>query len=420
MRRAQGMVSSYRSTAPEGCDPQNSWVAIAGTVISTGVSVYGANKSKKDAQKAQQGAMSNANGYLNDLQKGKYGSLDDIFGSELDPEAFAYHPVDLTQSQLDTIQGNIQATPSAVQLTGMVNPEIWKNDLSRIRSLMPGFDNARDTYVGNTQKLLQGELPFQDVEDIVSNRSSTAAMLGTPGGSRNATLRDLGLSRLDAMNQGASMFQQFTQIAEGISPVQSQMRPQQMFFTPSERAQLDIEQASLMQQASASMAIAEAMPNPGLNAITNARIGLNMASFGQQSQPQGGTNWGQIAGAISGVAGAYANRSQTPTTSQMANVSGAYGGSMSGGGAPISQRPSYYGSFNSGSGPSGYVAPTQNNLSSSNFGYGSGYSGPPSTGQAPYQANYNMPNSLYGNGRMTQPWQDYSYNHSNALFGGYY
>lgn len=355
LEKARAIVASYRSQAPDGCDPQNTWVAVAvGAASITGsvISAAGSAKAAKSAAANQQKAFGKAQSYLDSLAAGKMGNLEDIFGSELDPEAFLYHPVDITQSQLDTISGNLQAFPRAVELTNRVNPSIWKNDLSRIRELMPGFDNSRDMYLGNTKRLLAGELPFQDVEDIVSNRSSMSAMLGSPGGSRNATLRDLGLSRMDAMNQGGSMFQQFIQMAQAISPVESQMRPQQMMFTPQERLQADILQRSLEQQGNASAAMAEAMPDPAQNALANANIGLNMAGIGASYQPTSGLGMQALGQGISSAAGLFGSiygmrggQSQTPSFNSP--------GALYGGGRPVSDQsafasngiagPTYYG-----------------------------------------------------------------------------
>lgn len=290
---------------------------IIGGIIAAGGALGGAAISAGSAKKASEGrdaAYKNALDYVTGLRNKSPGFLEAAFGSPLDPEAFLYEPVDISQSQLDTIQGNMNALPGAIQLMDRVNPEIWRNDLSRIRQFMPGFDEARNTYIGNTQALLRGQLPFQDVEDIVSNRSSLSASLGTPGGSRNATLRDLGLSRLDAMNQGGSMFQNFIQMAEAISPNAKQMRPQDSFFTPNERLQADILQRSLEQQGRASAAQAEAMPNPAQNALMNAEIGVRMAGLGAGYQPsQSGNILGAgIAQAASAFGAYYAQRQQQP------------------------------------------------------------------------------------------------------------
>lgn len=400
-------------------------IAGVGAAAGSAISASGQKKAAKSAADNQKKAFSNAQGYLDSLAAGKMGNLEDIFGSKLNPEAFLYHPVDITQSQLDTISGNLQAFPSAVALTEKVNPAIWKNDLSRIRELMPGFDNARDMYLGNTKRLLAGELPFQDVEDIVSNRSSMSAMLGAPGGSRNATLRDLGLSRMDAMNQGGSMFQQFIQMAQAISPVESQMRPQQMMFTPQERLQADILQRSLEQQGEASAEMARAMPDPAQNAIANANIGLNMAGIGASYQPTSGLGMQALGQGIASAAGLFGSiygmrggQSQTPSFNSPGALygSGQSIGNQSSLQAPYTPGPTYYGG--------GFAQQPNGNLLNS---YGMSSFTPTGTNSAGmssslfpnYQQSWNS--SMVPSSTAQAPYQPYFPNqgYAQASLGGY-
>ena len=263
-------------------------IGAAGAIGGAMISSSGQKSAARDANNQRNAAYRKAGGYIDNLWGRSDAFLKKAFGDELNPEAFLYHPVNLTKSQLDTIKGNLKAYPSALELTDKVNPGIWANDLSRIRSLMPQFDKARDSYVGTTRMLQEGKLPYSDVMDIFSSSSTTAAAGGTPGGSRNATLRDLGLSRLDAMEKGNSMFAQFMEVAQRISPVEHQMRPQQMMFTPQERSTMDIQQAALEQQGRASAELARAMPDPATNALVNAQMGINMASLGASYNPTGG------------------------------------------------------------------------------------------------------------------------------------
>lgn len=327
------------------------WAAVigAGASLAGGaIAGAGAEKGQKGAAAARAGAFGDAQSFLSRMAGGGMGSLEEMFGSKLDPEAFLYHPVDITQSQLDTIQGNIRAFPSALQLTNSVNPSIWRNDLNRIRELMPTYDDSRDLFLGATKSLLAGQLPFQDVEDIVSNRSGISGMLGTPGGGRNATLRDLGMSRLQATQTGGSMFQQFVQMAEQISPVGAQMRPQQMMFSPQERLNADIEQRALQQQGMASAEMARAMPDPAQNALANAQIGLQFAGLGGNFSGGAGMGMqglGQGIAAAGGMFGALAGqRQQQPTPSL-------YGG-MNISASPFGGQQSYYGGGGGGYSPS--------------------------------------------------------------------
>lgn len=305
--------------------------ALAGSAIASS----GASRAQRSAAAQRDAAYGRARGLISGLSGRGAGFLRDAFGDRLNPEAFLYEKVDLTQSQLDTIAGNIKAFPSALELTNMVNPSIWINDIGRIRTMMPQFDRARDSYIGTTRRLQEGKLPFDDVMDIYSRSAERAGGSGAPGGHRNATLRDLGLSRLDAMNQGNSMFAQFMNIAQSISPVEHQMRPQQMFFTPQERAQLDIEQAALEQQGRASAEMARAMPDPATNALVNAQMGIEMAALGQSYAPTSGAGammMGQgLAQAAAMFGQAYGSRNSNPWQ---------YGG----GGQWAQQAPiSYYG-----------------------------------------------------------------------------
>lgn len=277
-------------------------IGAGGSLLGGALSAFGAGSAAKAAQKAQDQAygqaVSTIQGYAGDSA---------AFGTKPDPTAFLYNPVDITQSQLDTIAGNLKALPSALELVGKVNPSIWANDLQRIRTLVPQFDAARDSYMGTTRMLQEGRLPFSDVMDILGNSAGLGAAMGAPGGNRALSMRDLGQTRLSAMQQGNSMFQNMIQIAEAISPVSAQMRPQSMFLTPSERLQADIMQRALEQQGNASAALAEAMPDPAANATANAMIGLQMARFGAAgSVGGGGLGLQALGGAIGQGAGAFA------------------------------------------------------------------------------------------------------------------
>lgn len=161
-------------------------IGAAGAIGGAAISAGSANSQSKAAMRARQQAYENASGYISGLFGKGDAWLAQAFGDQLNPEAFLYEKVDLTQSQLDTIQGNLKALPSAKKLTNKVNPVIWANDMNRIRTMMPGFDRARDSYIGTTRKLQEGQLPFEDIMDVFSTSSSAAAAMapraeaGTP------------------------------------------------------------------------------------------------------------------------------------------------------------------------------------------------------------------------------------------------
>lgn len=277
---------------------------LGGAAIGAGGAYLGGRSANKGREKAFGGARS----YLESLRNRGSDFLTAAFGDSLNPEEFLYNPIDLTQSQLDTIQGNLKALPSARKLVDRVNPRIWGNDQKRIRAIMPGFDSARDSYLGTMRSLQDGKLPFSDAADIVAGRAGASGVLSTPGGARNATLRDLGLSRMDAMREGQSLFGQFVNIAQQISPVEHQMRPQQMFFTPQERAQMDIQQAQLEMTGRSQAELARAMPDPAQNALVNAEIGVHMASLGANHQSAWGPALQALGGGVTMAGMAYGSR----------------------------------------------------------------------------------------------------------------
>lgn len=256
-----------------------------GLIGAAGVGAAGASAGQKKAEKGRTQALEDAYkrlGMLNESAMsgsfmGGFG-LEEIFGSV--PEWEPYNMVDLSQSQLDTIAGNLAAFPSASQLSTTTNNFQINEDLKRIRRLIPEYDKNINRLGGVTRDLLLGRLPYGDVLDITSNRSELAASLGTPGGSSKASLRDLGLSQMQAVNNGASLFQQMMGIAEAVNPQSTRMRPQQMYFQPQERAQLDIQQAMLDQQSRQSGANLAAMPDPAAAALFNQQVGMATAPLG--------------------------------------------------------------------------------------------------------------------------------------------
>jgi hypothetical protein len=343
LAKAKQIVSAYRSQAPEDCDPQNSWVAVGATVVSTGVSMYGANKSSKASAKYRDKQMKDAYARLQALSAGA-GS--EVFGEV--PEHAPYEPIDLTQSQIDTIRGNLSSLALAGDLSDKTNDIILAQDLKRIRALVPEYDTNINRMGDVTRDLLLGRLPYGDILDITANRSELSANMGIPGGGANATLRDLGLSQMGAIQQGGSMFQQMLQAAQAVNPHERRMTPQQMFFTPQQRAELDITQAQLKQQSEQSRFNLEAMPDP----TAAGRFQLELAALGLQG---GGTDpgpgmsamYGSIAQGIGAVGGIYSSQASrgTGTTPQGYGynqyTNPAYYNTNLTGGRPISQQ--YYG-----------------------------------------------------------------------------
>ena len=267
------------------------WVAAA-ALAGSAVSSYGASKSNSDSAEQRDAAYQAGIDAIDRLKTQStsgnfYGyGLEDIFGSKVDPSAALYDPVNITQSQKEAIAGNIDNFAAARDLSIITNDATITNDLARMNRLFPKFDQNLDQFSGITASLLNGQNPFgnEDVLGIVSDRSSLAGALGTPGGSGPTTNKDLGLTRMNLAQQGASMFQDFIRTADAISPLNSQFRAQQSYLTPSERLDADIRQRENEQQGRLSAAYLEASPDPAAAGLFNldytSQVGLASAKLG--------------------------------------------------------------------------------------------------------------------------------------------
>ena len=257
------------------------------------IGAYSANKQAKaanssaDAQQqaridginaseaARQGLINQA---LGGTFLGQYGTSD-IFGRR--PVGIPYEPVKIGKSLQRSINQNKKfGLPAALDFATAVNDrfsnDVLRLNLGRARTLYPGYDSAVDSYTGATKDLLEGRLPFEDVLGIVSDRQSLSGAIGVPGGAGAATLKDLGISRLGAIETGAKMFQSFlTTQANAVSPIPQLVRPDQIFnytmLTPETRLNADITQAQLKQQSLQSAEFLAAGPDPAAQALFGAQ-----------------------------------------------------------------------------------------------------------------------------------------------------
>ena len=227
------------------------------------------------AEAARQGLVNQA---LGGNFLGRYGT-EDIFGRR--PVGIPYVPVNIKKSLTRSVNDNREiGLPAALDFSTAVNErfsgDVLRLNLDRARTLYPGYDSAVSSYTGATKDLLEGRLPFEDVLGIVSDRQSLSGAIGVPGGAGSATLKDLGLSRLGAIETGAKMFQSFlTTQANAVSPIPQLVRPDQIFdytmLTPATRLSADITQQQLKQQSLQSAEFLAAGPDPAAQALFGAQ-----------------------------------------------------------------------------------------------------------------------------------------------------
>ncbi len=203
-------------------------IAAAISAVGAGVTAAGEAKAEKKRQEAE---IKNRIDAINAAERARKASVDaalggdflgqfglsDIFGSR--PRVI--DPVNVGRVVGQNVrQVTERGAPAAIDIAGTISDDVLQRNLRRARTLQPNFDTLTGQIGSVTEDLLFGRLPFSDVLDIVSDRQSLSATLGTPGGAAPATLKDLGLSRLDAITQGFNMFSSFQDtLARSVSPI---------------------------------------------------------------------------------------------------------------------------------------------------------------------------------------------------------
>jgi hypothetical protein len=200
-------------------------IGVAGTVAGAGATLYATNQQSKAAKKAA-GAVN-------------------VGGK---PKAANYDSVDIDKEQLDAILANLNSLYANKNLVDSSGAVLSQADLARASRLIPNYRQMMQQQATNAGSLLEGKLPYDDVLQIAADRGSLSGALGTPGTAGPATLRDLGLSRLDAIKTGSGLMKGMVDIAETISPVSRYLTPASSMISPTDRIRTAIEQNQLIQQ----------------------------------------------------------------------------------------------------------------------------------------------------------------------------
>jgi hypothetical protein len=287
-----------------------SWVAV-GTVavgaIAGGAQAYSGAQAGEDAQRAEyyaNAAMMQKFRKTRDLLlKGEYlgqFGLEDVFGSR--PEAALYEPIDVETQVLDNALGNANAADEVASLVSGTNAINRGADLERISALLPEFRDTLSSYEGATRDLIEGRLPFEDVLGIVSNQAELGNALGTPGTRTNATLKDLGIARMDATKQGGQLWQSLLgSLATSVNPISSQFLAQGSYLTPQNYLSTALAQAGLSQQSQQSANFLAASPDPGVANLFNTEFGIQQRLAGVQGQAAGSPSTGSQVGMGAGM-----------------------------------------------------------------------------------------------------------------------
>lgn len=239
--------------------------AIIAAIASAAATGYGAYSTSQAQKKAAAGANASIKIPGADKFQGAYGDV---------PRAAMFDSVDIDAETIKGLLANRENLPLIKQLLQQSNNVVTKDALARATKLIPGYRDSMNAYGTSTNSLLKGQLPFDDVLDIVSNRSGLNASLGTPGTGGNATLRDLGIGRLDAIKTGGGMLADMVSIAEKVSPRASYSVPRDFLISPMDRVQYQLVQNQLIQNSEQNRLNAEAAGDPSERARLEAQLGI--------------------------------------------------------------------------------------------------------------------------------------------------
>lgn len=210
-------------------------------------------------------------------------------------------------------------------------------DAVRFQDLFPGGLEALRRQSAAASSLSGGELPFSDALGVVRNRAGLAQSLGIAGTQLGGALpRDLGLSRLQAIQTGAALTSQGAATLNAISPVSNQLRIQDNLLSGPQQVDLALRQNILEQQSEQARFNLEASPDP----LAQSLLGLEKERLQLYSS-------GQLAAAQIQSANALATAQQQQNSlDQIAGLfgpGGALNGIFSGSASPsVSPAPGSY------------------------------------------------------------------------------
>lgn len=241
--------------------------------------------------------------------------IGDIFTSETfgrKPKVAPFVPTDLSAEQKKAVGEDISNFGDISTLGNLYSSYLQ----SSIEKQLPGYSAllkegsaTSKKILDQAQPLLSGQIP-QDVQDQIQRSDAFKSFSGGFGGSQMSaglTARDLGLTSLNLINQGATLAgqgenatQQWARLAGSTT-----YDPSSMFVTPSQQAAIT-SQNNQMQQATQQMQYnVDAAPDPRFQGVYNTVMSLlsmytgGGGSFGNRSGGAGTSSGGSGSSASS-------------------------------------------------------------------------------------------------------------------------
>lgn len=188
------------------------------------------------------------------------------------PRAAEFIPVDPCCEQSAAIECNMDKIIRTDEFYRNVNRRHEQNDLIRVLSFDQSFLVNLDIQNKSIQNNMRGILDTADVVDILTDNAEQAALTGRIGNSRKTTARDLGISKMRMKASGRAEFRETTNWFGSISPLSRQGDLRGMMLDPSQRIQLALQQAQLIQNSLQNKNNALAQKEPFLMAKLQTRL----------------------------------------------------------------------------------------------------------------------------------------------------
>lgn len=194
------------------------------------------------------------------------------------PQAIAYEPVVPELMVFDQMVENIRNLPKTSEYIQQVNYLHRANFVARMVQLSPDFlTNVRLTSY-QIRDLLEGRLPVGDVVEVMTDTAEMAALTGRIGAGYKTTARNLGISRLRMQAAGRAAFvEHLAMLNRDVSPISSEASLDQQMISPTNRMNLALQQAQLIQNSLQNAANIAAQKSPHLLAELQTKLQTTIA-----------------------------------------------------------------------------------------------------------------------------------------------
>jgi len=221
-----------------------------------------------DSQKnAVTAAVDNYTGCINALLPQFAAAYPDV------PACAEYVPVDICDTQLQTILCNLKNAGATDEYVKEMNRQHHQNSLIRANYVVPLYTSNANFQAIQIQDLLNGKLPVDEVIEVLTDNAERACLQGRIGNSCRQTFRDLGVSRLRAQAQGRAEFrEQLASTNRDVAPVSQQIDVQSMMFTPQQRLAFALQQTLYIQSSLQNCYNRDAQKPPHLFAELQAKL----------------------------------------------------------------------------------------------------------------------------------------------------